>query len=160
MNEINDKVVFQYMFNNIQNDRKEKFERIYNKISEIMFEMRALKMWSGDLPEKHRKMSYVLDRVCEALNIEKPRLIFKETQDDLVLGQCNPNSIIIYKYSVVTFLHELLHYISYKLNLGFNEMDVSVFSIEIFRRVFPEKFYSDDYKVVFEFTYPRFIKVR
>lgn len=146
---MNGKEIYFQKWNSISEDKKSYFENIYSSIVDILDEMRKLKMWRGSEYEIKEKFRLVLDKICKRLGFTTPSLEFGALPFG-AFGYCDRyrNRIVISKPSVITLFHELLHYI----DSGLTELEVRLFSIEIYRRTYPKLF--EKVNIVWEFDLP------
>jgi hypothetical protein len=95
--------------------------------------------WKGSVQEKQDKFRNLNEELSKVYNIETPQIVFVE---QFAYGCCYfpvGNLIVMEqerdgRYSVVTFLHEYGH------ALGKNEQATCKWSINLFRKHFPESF--------------------
>jgi hypothetical protein len=112
----------------------------YRKETENALEkFKSLHPWSGTKQEIQDKLRILNDDLAKVYKIESPQIVFVRK---FVYGCCYfpiGNLIVLEhekdgKYSVITFLHEFGH------ALGKNEKETCKWSINLFRKYFPESY--------------------
>lgn len=95
------------------------------------------KPWRGSLDDQHLKFRTLHAALCKAYGLDPhPRLIFANDHATCSGSSCfipSASAIVLRgRLSVVTYLHEFAH------ARGMNERQACRFSLNLFRRVFPQ----------------------
>lgn len=100
---------------------------------------RRSRPWRGSVDERHQKFRLLHEALCQVYSLTpQPRLIFGNDHVSCSGRSCfipSMNVVILRgRLSVTTYLHELAHC------RGMNERGAVAFSINLFRRVWPQQF--------------------
>lgn len=96
--------------------------------------------------EKERMFEKVLKDLCEYFKIEVPKFVYKEDIYcyKLTGGGCfePPSTIKLFKCSIITFLHEFVHYLEFTQKGETDEESPRLFSVNVFAQVSPSLFWK------------------
>ncbi len=99
--------------------------------------------WSGSLPRRKQKFRNIVHDMSVAYNVPEPEVRFSVTAGSDSAGSYYlPAShlIVLSKLSVCTVLHEWRHAWQYVTRGRCSERDACKWSINLFRRVWPEQY--------------------
>lgn len=115
-------------------------------VLKALYTYKGSKPWTGKSKERQKKMKVLVADLAKAMALKvPPKLIFVQSDFEqfvaMALGIPGPCYVpafhtifVVGKLSVVTLLHEFGH------SMGLNEMQTCKWSINLFRKVFPDQF--------------------
>lgn len=100
----------------------------------------ALHPWQGSLPKRMAKFIKLHEDLCRIYNMNyqlvfDPSIMLNENSSQSNCNMVTQTIILHGKLSVLTFLHEWGHALK-----GVSEYEACVWSVNLFRRVFPDNF--------------------
>ena len=120
-------------------DTRAQFQNFRQSVIEAVEDYAHSRPWRGTLYEQQFKISQLYDTLAAAHGVDRPRLLFGGYSDPDTTRSCYIpalKTIVLRgpRVSVVTALHEFAHH------LGMGEEGARAYSIELFRRCFPNSF--------------------